>query len=110
MKTFIGGVLIGLVAGVVVGVVLPRPWQAQKPDAVIVQEVILREVHGLGEYDIHYPSPFTAVPNLFVKNLACDILEQRADGFRLKVVGWVSGQGAADIPPPGYEAKGVLAK
>jgi hypothetical protein len=108
MKSFIGGVLVGLVVGVVVGVVLSRPWQAQEPGSLIVQEDILREIHGLGEYDIHYPRPFAAPPNLFVNNLAGEVLEQRADGFRLKVTMWFSGQGAADLPQPSYEAKGVL--
>jgi hypothetical protein len=107
MKTLIGGVLIGLVVGVVVGVVIPRPWQAQEPDPIIVQEDILREVNGLGEYDIHYPRPFAAAPNLFVKNLICEILEQRPDGFRLRVTGWIP-ERPADFPWPSYEAKGVL--
>src|SRR5262245_56482370 len=108
MKTLVGGVLIGLVAGVAIGVLLPRPWQAREADPVVVQTDVLREVKGLGEYDIHYPRPFAAAPNLFIKNLACEILDQRADGFRLKVTAWVSGPGAADIPRPSYEAKGLL--
>jgi hypothetical protein len=104
------GILLGLALGIPTGILATRLWPGD-PAGVVVQKGVVSEAAGMGEYNVFYPRPFVAPPNLIISNKrrtghAVKFVDQRADGFRISFIAWNSGASE----PPGYEATGVLAK
>ena len=73
-------------------------------DAILVQKGRMTHVRDGGVFEVFYPQPYQTTPELTWLNqpLAFQVIEQRSDGFVIRITIWSSGD-----PPPAWQAKGM---
>lgn len=95
---------IASILALVIAVFTVVPRVGIQTDDILTQKGLMTQVKGTGTYEVFYPQPYQTTPELTwpKQPLAFQVLEQRPDGFIVRITSWADGD-----PHPEWQAEGM---